>query len=266
MLALAACNQVYGLDATHLPDAVIDANCSLVTPDEDSDCVANADDNCPGIGNATQDDVDGDGVGDVCDPRPAIAGDRIVRFQSFDDPVAAKAEWHDIEAADWKFEPGHARHQGVADSFGTIEIVEPVADDAFAIEVGLRVDEIPAPAVDRHYLILLDHPQGDISGGHYCSVVRGASDPVGAADALLLDMINGTGNRQQIDDPAVGSTVVIQLARRADSEIRCRMRVGDQPLDLGKRVPAAAWRRTGFFSLYIRNASVTVLWTTLYAQ
>ncbi len=38
-------------------------------PDEDGDCVPDARDNCPDISNADQNDIDGDGVGDACEPR-----------------------------------------------------------------------------------------------------------------------------------------------------------------------------------------------------
>jgi hypothetical protein len=49
------------------------AGCSSGSPDtdEDDDGVADATDNCPSAANADQTDLDGDGAGDVCDPRDA---------------------------------------------------------------------------------------------------------------------------------------------------------------------------------------------------
>jgi hypothetical protein len=47
--------------------------------DRDNDTIADDQDNCPDDGNLDQADVDGDGVGDVCDPAPndpTICGDR----------------------------------------------------------------------------------------------------------------------------------------------------------------------------------------------
>lgn len=268
LLALPACNQVYGIEPTQLPEAAIDVNCALVTPDEDGDCIANEPDNCPGIPNSAQDDADEDGVGDICDPRPSVPGDRIVTFQSFDDPAEAQLQWHDVENTtyNWVFEPGEVRHASITDGFGALEIVEPVTLDAFAIEMGIRIDNVDPVTVDRFYEILLDHPQSSISTGHYCRIVRDAGTPVGAVNVLLQDIINGEGNRLQIDDAANGQIVVIQLARVADTEVRCKVRTGDVPTDVGKRTPIAPWTRTGFFSLYVRYAGVAVLWTTLYAH
>lgn len=58
VLVASACNAIYGLDATS-PIGVVD--------DRDADGVADADDNCPDVANATQDDGDDDGLGDACD-------------------------------------------------------------------------------------------------------------------------------------------------------------------------------------------------------
>lgn len=46
-------------------------------PDDDADNVCNAIDNCPGIANASQDDSDQDGTGDLCDVCPLDADDDI---------------------------------------------------------------------------------------------------------------------------------------------------------------------------------------------
>lgn len=90
---------------------VVDAPVSIDAPgDRDHDGMLDAVDNCPDVANASQadedgdhlgdacdpcppfadnQDGDGDGVGDACDPHPSIAGDRIVTFEGFRDPLSA---------------------------------------------------------------------------------------------------------------------------------------------------------------------------------
>jgi hypothetical protein len=62
VVALAGCNDIYGLDATKIVDAATGAL------DTDGDGVADSADNCIDVANAAQTDNDLDGVGDACDP------------------------------------------------------------------------------------------------------------------------------------------------------------------------------------------------------
>jgi hypothetical protein len=52
-------------------------------PDDDGDGVSNAIDNCPNVSNADQNDFDGDGQGDPCDPDPptVTCGDQAPAFK-----------------------------------------------------------------------------------------------------------------------------------------------------------------------------------------
>lgn len=90
-LALSAtgCDNLFGLrqvggpiDSTMIVRDVFRPSDSVVMPthDEDGDGRADVADNCPAIPNAAQEDADGDEVGDVCDPHPATALDRIYYF------------------------------------------------------------------------------------------------------------------------------------------------------------------------------------------
>lgn len=125
---LAGCNQVLGLDAPAIadavtgdpdapadardgdadPDAGVDAPAGLCdtqpegTPDEDFDSRRDACDNCPHIRQVDGWlDEDNDGVGNACDPRPG-APDRLALFYGFEEPAVtfdpivggASGNWH----------------------------------------------------------------------------------------------------------------------------------------------------------------------------
>lgn len=113
-LALAGCNQVFGVGHTQVaPDADLDVdddqvaddldNCpSIANPsqaDDDGDGIGDGCDNCPLVENTSQVDGDGDAIGDVCDPHPLQSGDCLVLFDTFDDPAGFDARWHVVTNA-----------------------------------------------------------------------------------------------------------------------------------------------------------------------
>ena len=91
---LAACG---GGDDGVLVDA---APCMDVTHDEDADGVGDRCDICPSAPDPLQRDtteaatmlVFPDGIGDACDPRPALSGDRLGAHHTFADP-ARETDW-----------------------------------------------------------------------------------------------------------------------------------------------------------------------------
>lgn len=63
LFALAGCNPLYGIEQTKLIDAA-----EFVVVDTDQDGVLDVVDVCPEIPNPLQEDMDGDRLGDLCDP------------------------------------------------------------------------------------------------------------------------------------------------------------------------------------------------------
>ena len=68
--------------------------CVPVGHDEDHDGIDDVCDLCPFLADPDQLDSDGDLLGDICDPNPMVAGERLVKFDSF---------WPTPDPA-WRFE------------------------------------------------------------------------------------------------------------------------------------------------------------------
>jgi hypothetical protein len=98
--------------------------------DEDGDGVPDLDDSCPHVAGA-QTDQDGDGVGDVCDPRPGQAGDQLVAF----DPLITGAAFTVISAT-WQ-ETGDALRCDANGEFG--QLIRPLAFDHGVVELGVDI-------------------------------------------------------------------------------------------------------------------------------
>jgi hypothetical protein len=86
-----------GPDAPDYPGQIINDP----TGDFDMDGLANASDPCALIEQTAvggRDDTDADGVGDLCDPNPQMAGDCMVLFDSFDAPSLSSHWKYDGQA------------------------------------------------------------------------------------------------------------------------------------------------------------------------
>ena len=68
-------------DVCGIPDMCVSGVCAASSPDGDGDTVCDASDNCPGAPNTDQDDLDGDTLGDVCDPDDGPLNPIKIRFK-----------------------------------------------------------------------------------------------------------------------------------------------------------------------------------------
>lgn len=229
---LAGCDRVWNLQDP-IQDAPADAPCSSSATDEDGDCHDNVADNCPGLP-GSQADGDGDGVGDLCDPNPELGGDRILEFESFDDPAAA-TRWRDASPeSPWTLADGIARHASTTDVTALYQRTIPVDAAVVTIEVELEFTAWAAgtpqatPAT-THLGVLVDGT-ADLPTGHSCRVDP-ADGPAGTPSGAHVIVGDGTQSQTSaITPPAISQRVRIRLQRRtADGELRCSLSIDDAP-------------------------------------
>jgi hypothetical protein len=136
-------------DAPAVADAGQDSGCIGTMPshDEDGDGVLDGCDNCPSVPNADQTDqreiaagFAADGVGDACDPRPSLAGDAIVLFDSFVS-VQIGTDWS-VYAGTWQSRTDTLVETATSDSQQIDRITFPSAID-YLVETRFTLDALP---------------------------------------------------------------------------------------------------------------------------
>ena len=164
VIALAACGR---LDFVAQPDATPPADVAT-GHDEDGDGLPDLVDPCPWIaGDAT--DADGDGVGDACDPHPSTPGDTLVEFSA----LGAGDATPFAELAGWTREADALRHAGdIATNFSPA-VASAQVELGFTIIalVGTGQHQValaPDTGTDPYYFIELN----DFMGNRNAAVVE----------------------------------------------------------------------------------------------
>lgn len=135
--------------------------------DEDSDGFGDAEDNCPHLANDGQQNMDGDEVGDLCDPEPAIARQTLSVFFAMTEPRPELTNVRWAQGTDvWTSE------STISSSF-TLPFVATAIDVWFALDVTARQPGAQAyqftlnPSAQtvspRYYVELFENTNGAIA-------------------------------------------------------------------------------------------------------
>lgn len=267
LLGAGGCDVVFG--------GAFEPSCPKTMPDErdaDADCVADDSDNCPSTPNFDQADegeravgLAADGVGDACDPNPALAGDVLV-FESFADPQGAAARWLDPEAMpeQWQFEVGSVAQLATDDSFSYLQraMVRPAGSSAVfelgftLLAFGDRVNGYP------DVRLFLDDNPAELSHGLYCAIV---ADRTGdARDRLLLgDPIGGatSGNVPRLE----GMHAIRVRMHRTEDLLQCELDIDGMYFQISPHARGdTVWPAIGTLGVRTNRAAVRIDWITLY--
>jgi hypothetical protein len=180
------------------------------THDEDGDGIPDSCDNCPMFYNPDQADVgessDGlqspDGVGDACDLRPGLAGDKIVEFFPFASPDEAN-QW---TGAGWTI----ANDRAIATSIASWVGVQTFFTDGIMNQARIPTITWVDPGAEVYHAV-----NGDgVESGMVCGIRR---DPHGdGMDEIDSHEIQGMAATMEIPAILPGQEVVVTAWRAID--------------------------------------------------
>jgi hypothetical protein len=247
VVALAGCNQIFGIDQTRLlPDANLDRdgdqvandvdNCIDVPnpsqSDDDDDGVGDRCDSCPFVENTKQDDGDGDGVGDTCDPHPLRGADCLVMLDTFEDPAAFDAHWHAVTNVATPATPGAGEVRIEAGATDAYFVMLPrdgagnVLDGRYDVHALLRAPLTPATSAEVG--VVSSFAAGAANRyGYLCTVLAplvGTESHVQAYGAPLPAGLPGLASGTMSTRP-LGDRLLVRLGvedEAAQPVIRCR--------------------------------------------
>jgi hypothetical protein len=239
--------------------------------DEDGDLVGDVCDNCVGIPNPGQDDwneypMPGDGVGDLCDPRPGLGGDfEVGRY--FVEQGADPAPWMAI-AGTWSIDADAAAATDPERTVATLRFRDQLGPDA-VLELGVAVTAMGTPLPGEH--------QGagawiDVAGnapvGRRCAVTAETDGP------SLFTLADAT----QAGDLVMTETPYPDAVRDTDSALIVRRLAADggvqytclDPLITGEIgnamviIGTAVDNGPGYFGLYTTNTAARFRYVVVY--
>jgi len=186
--------------------------------DEDLDGVADDDDDCPGILDGDQNDVDGDGVGDACDPRPTLGGDALVLFDGFNDGTApADPDWFVVGEGDWFVDGGQLRQTSTSATNDT-HVIFHVGETDVVVEthVTLESTTCSTPAMNLFAGVRVEDDAGEL-GGYTCSGrTNGAANTVRLAQHAGFELLDDSS----VPPIADGSAHTLKAGASGD-ELQC---------------------------------------------
>jgi len=168
-------------DGNLLFDATGELDSLVILDDCDADGVGVASDNCPEVANADQSDVDGDGIGDLCDIAGATPGEAAdLRVLSFDEASGTIAVWYApaCQASD------HDLYFGPLDQVSTYTWS---GSECGIGASGMFTEFAPGP--DSYFFVVTGHG-GDFEGSYGQSTGGAERDPGPARCARVQDLTN----------------------------------------------------------------------------